>query len=79
MPTRGRAADCALTARSDSPKGEWTMPARQQEQHEQHGQAVRVGRAAVEVEREEAEDRPDRHALQAIGAARQPRLAVGEL
>ena len=78
MPTAALRSGLPLIALQRQPERRIDDAPRQHEQHEQHDEAVDVGRVAEHVEPVEAEDRRDGDALQAVGAAGDVAVAVGE-
>ena len=73
------------SACSETPNGEWTSAARDEEDEREHDQRVGVGGSPGEIEvealqrRERDRERAHDDALQAVGAAGQPVELVGEL
>ena len=76
---RGRSQGIALDRAQRQAEGRINDAARHEKANKQHDQAIDVAGVAEHVELEQAEDRRDGDALQAVGAAGQIGIAVGDL
>src|SRR5712691_750116 len=75
----GSAQRIGLHRAERKPEGRIDDAAREQKEDEQHREAVGIGGVAEHIEAKPPEQRVDDDALQAVGAAGQPVIAVAEL